>query len=154
MTYIATLVFLLRGDEVLLIRKKRGFGAGKFNGVGGKVEEGESLADAARREVLEEVGVRIKDLEYHGVLEFYSSKEEPDWIVHVFVSRDFEGEPRPTPEADPKWFKVTNLPLDEMWEDDRCWLPRVLRGEKIRGVFRFNDDYTRLETSCVQPLNE
>ncbi|MEM4762187.1 MAG: 8-oxo-dGTP diphosphatase, partial [Thermofilum sp.] len=96
MTNIATLVFLLRGDEVLLIRKKRGFGQGKYNGVGGKVEQGENLVDAARREVLEEVGVKVGELEYRGVLEFYSSRREPDWVVHVFVSTDFEGEPRPS----------------------------------------------------------
>jgi len=151
-TNIATLVFLLRGDEVLLIRKKRGFGQGKYNGVGGKVEQGENLVDAARREVLEEVGVKVGELEYRGVLEFYSSRREPDWVVHVFVSTDFEGEPRPSPEADPSWFKVDELPFSEMWEDDRCWLPRVLKGEKIHGVFLFDEGYTRLISGSVKPL--
>lgn len=152
--YIATLVFLLKGNEVLLIRKKRGFGEGKYNGVGGKVEKGEDLVDAARREVLEEVGVRVRTLEYRGLLEFYSSGSEPDWVVHVFVTRDFEGEPRPSPEADPRWFKINELPLNEMWEDDRCWLPRVLRGEKVHGVFRFDSGYTRLISSSVKLLDE
>uniref|UniRef100_A0A7C4B9E6 Oxidized purine nucleoside triphosphate hydrolase n=1 Tax=Thermofilum pendens TaxID=2269 RepID=A0A7C4B9E6_THEPE len=154
MTIIATVVYLLRGGKVLLIRKKRGFGAGKYNGVGGKVEPGENLEESARREVLEEVGVRVKSLEYRGWLEFYSVDEKPDWVVHVFVSRDFEGGPRRSEEADPYWFDVEALPLDEMWEDDRYWLPRMLRGEKIKGVFRFDAYYTRLLEWHVEELRE
>uniref|UniRef100_A0A7C3WKJ4 Oxidized purine nucleoside triphosphate hydrolase n=1 Tax=Thermofilum pendens TaxID=2269 RepID=A0A7C3WKJ4_THEPE len=154
MTTVATVVYLLRNGKVLLIRKKKGFGAGKYNGVGGKVEPGEDLEESARREVLEEVGVRVGRLEYRGWLEFYSVDEKPDWVVYVFVSRDFEGEPRQTEEADPYWFEVDALPLDEMWEDDRYWLPRVLNGEKVRGVFRFDEDYTKLLEWRVEELRE
>jgi len=140
----ATLVFLRRGDEVLLIRKKRGFGAGKLNGVGGKLEEGENLEEAAAREVMEEVGVRVKSLKYAGRLEFYSGDPSPDWVVHVYVTADFEGEPRLSDEAEPRWYNVRELPFNEMWEDDRYWLPHVLNGKEVNARFWFNDDYTML----------
>lgn len=144
MTVVATLCFLLRGDEVLLIRKKRGFGAGKLNGVGGRVETGEVVESAAAREVLEEVGVIARSLQPAGVLEFYSTGGEPDWVIHVFLCRVFESNPRPSDEAEPRWFKVDELPYSEMWDDDRVWLPHVLAGRRVRGKFWFNEGYTKL----------
>lgn len=140
----ATLCFLLRDGKVLLIRKKRGFGAGKYNGVGGRVEEGEGPEEAAVREVWEEVGVRVLELEPAGVLEFYSGAREPDWVVYVYRSRRFVGEPRSSEEAEPRWFSVDELPFDDMWADDRVWLPHVLAGRCIRGKFWFSEDYGEL----------
>ena len=144
MTIEATLVFLIKDHEILLIKKKRGFGANKYNGVGGKVQQGERLEDAARREVLEEVGVKVGKLQYRGVLKFYSVQREPDWIVHVFLTKDFTGSPHPSPEADPKWFKISEIPYEEMWEDDRYWLPLVLNGYLVEAEFWFNENYTKL----------
>lgn len=144
MTVYATLCFLMRDGEVLLIRKRRGFGAGKYNGVGGRIEEGERPEQAAAREVWEEVGVKVLELEYAGRLEFYSTGEEPDWVVYVYRSRRFRGEPRPSLEAEPRWFRLEELPFDEMWIDDRYWLPHVLAGRVVEGRFRFNSDYTEL----------
>ena len=69
-TMRATLLFLLRGEEVLLIRKKRGLGAGKVNGPGGKIDPGETAAQAAVREVLEEVCIEVSDPVERGVLRF------------------------------------------------------------------------------------
>ncbi|RLF06242.1 MAG: NUDIX hydrolase, partial [Thermoprotei archaeon] len=107
-------------------------------------EEGESPDEAAAREVPEEVGVRVLELEPAGVLEFYSTSGEPDWVVYVYRSRRFEGEPKPSEEAEPQWFKTRDLPFDEMWADDRVWLPHVLAGHRVRGRFRFSEDYGEL----------
>lgn len=144
MTVKAVLCFLLRDGEVLLIRKKKGFGAGKINGVGGRVEPGERPEEAAVREVFEEVGVRVRSLEPAGTLEFYSIDSEPDWLIHVFLSRDFEGEPRESEEASPRWYRVGELPLEEMWEDDRVWLRYALSGKRVEGRFWYDREYSRL----------
>jgi 8-oxo-dGTP diphosphatase len=143
-TVKAVLCFLLRDGEVLLIRKKKGFGAGKINGVGGRVEPGERPEEAAVREVFEEVGVRVRSLEPAGTLEFYSIDSEPDWLIHVFLSRDFEGEPRESEEASPRWYRVGELPLEEMWEDDRVWLRYALSGKRVEGRFWYDREYSRL----------
>ncbi len=129
---------------MLLIRKKSGFGAGKVNGIGGKVEPGETPEEAARREVLEEVGVRIVDVDNAGLLYFYSSGSEPDWIVHVFRAYSFEGRPLSTVEADPVWVPLKSIPFGEMWEDDRHWLPHVLAGYAVEGHFYFDENYSKL----------
>lgn len=144
MTVKAVLCFLLRDGEVLLIRKKKGFGAGKINGVGGRVEPGERPEEAAVREVFEEVGVRVRSLEPAGTLEFYSADSEPDWLIHVFLSRDFEGEPRESEEASPRWYKLGELPFEEMWEDDRVWLRYALSGKRVEGRFWYDREYSRL----------
>ena len=144
MTTYAVLCFLLRDEKLLLIRKKTGFGAGKITGAGGRIEPGESPEETAIREVREEVGVSIRSLRKVGLLEFYSTSPEPDWIVYVFLSSDFEGEPAPSEEAEPQWVSVDELPLDQMWQDDSIWLRHALSGRFVRGKFWFDEGYTRL----------
>ncbi len=135
----ANLVFLTRGDQVLLIHKKTGLGAGKINGPGGKIEPGETAMEAARREVKEELHLEVGDIEERGVLHF----EFVDGLkLHcvVFYGTDFQGTPTETREARPEWFPVADLPLERMWADDRHWLPRMLRGECFRAWFHFDGE--------------
>ncbi len=142
----ATLCFLLRGDpppEILLGRKKTGLGAGKINGIGGKVEPGETPVSAAAREVREEIGVEVAlaDLEYVCHITFdFPAKPEWDQIVHVYLARHWRGNPRETVEMAPMWCALADIPFAQMWQDDQYWLPRVLAGEKVRAEFTFADD--------------
>lgn len=135
----ATLCYPVEGDEVLLIEKRRGIGAGLINGPGGKIEPGETPRECARREVHEEVGLSVDSLTDAGAVEFYLD-DEPVMFVHLFRTTEFSGTPRESPEARPRWFPVDDLPLDRMWEDDRLWLPDLLAGERVRGTFWFEDD--------------
>ena len=136
----ATLVYLVHGDSVLLMRKLRGHGAGKVNAPGGRVEAGESVEACAMREVAEEVGIRVHALELRALLRYDDPAEGFAMAGFAFVSSDFEGTPARTAEADPFWCRIDEIPYDEMWENDRIWLPRVLRGERIRADFRFYRD--------------
>lgn len=137
-----TLCFLLKDNKVLLAMKKRGFGVGKWNGVGGKVMEGEDIAAAAVREIKEEIGVTVvpKDLEPMGALDFDFS-DNHDWAqtCSIFVVRAWEGEPAESEEMRPQWYPKSALPFDDMWIDDSHWLPMVLAGKKIKGRFLFED---------------
>ncbi len=140
----ATLCFLIKEGkkkDVLLAMKKRGFGVGKWNGVGGKVDERDSsIEDAVLRETEEEIGVKLKDMEKVAVLSFnFPYKEEWNQNVHVFLARDWEGEPKESEEMAPKWFKESELPFDEMWEDDSYWVSRALKGEKLKAEFIFKE---------------
>ncbi|MFH5797746.1 8-oxo-dGTP diphosphatase [Haladaptatus sp. CMAA 1911] len=135
----ATLCYLIRGDEILLIRKKRGLGEGKLVGPGGKVEDGETPRNAAIREVQEEVRVSVKNPTKVGEFEFVFGTES-EMFVHVFRAEEFSGKPQETDEADPRWFDVADMPYDEMWEDDRLWMPSLLSGEPFSGWFRFDSD--------------
>lgn len=140
-----TLLFVIDREQnrVLLAMKKVRFGAGKYNGMGGKVEDGETPAQAAVREAQEEVGVRVavptaKDM---GKVSF-SFEGKPDWsrLVHVFVAEEWEGEPKESEEMVPEWFAFEDIPYERMWVDDRYWLPKVLAGERIEASFHLAGD--------------
>ena len=135
----ATLVFLIDGSRVLLIRKKRGLGAGKINGPGGKLDADESLQQCAVREVREELGVTIDCPVKHGELRFQFT-DGYSIHVHVFIADSYSGEPVETDEAVPLWFDIEDIPYAEMWADDEIWLPRVLQGDRVTGKFIFDGD--------------
>ncbi len=126
----ATLLFLFAGDEVLLIRKKRGLGAGKINGPGGKLDPGETPLAAAVREVEEEVGLTPLDPVARGLLRFQFA-DGLAMEVHPFTATAHRGTLTETDEAAPLWAPVAALPYDEMWADDRHWLPAVLAGHNV-----------------------
>ncbi|HLF29553.1 MAG TPA: 8-oxo-dGTP diphosphatase [Xanthomonadales bacterium] len=135
----ATLVFVVRGAEILLINKKTGLGKGKVNAPGGKVDPGETPEACAVRECREELGITVSNLEYCGEHRF---QFVDGYSIHVWVyrTRDFEGDPVETREAKPLWVKVDEIPYEEMWEDDRLWLPMVLRGERFQTRWIFDGD--------------
>jgi len=145
-----TLLFICAGGQVLLIRKRRGHGAGKINGPGGKLDPGETPLACAVRETREEVGVEAHDVRLAAVMRFVERAGE-DWLGYVFVAAGYQGIPKTTAEAVPQWFGVAALPFAEMWEDDRIWLPRVLAGERLRGDFLF--EHGRLLAWRLRPLD-
>ena len=135
----ANLCFILRDGELLLIRKKRGLGAGKINAPGGKIEPGESALQSAIREAQEEVGVTPYSLEERGELHFQFTD---GYSLHctVFLARGCHGSPIETSEALPIWTPVNAIPYHEMWADDAHWLPLLLEGRSFRGFFVFDGD--------------
>ncbi|MFP4642998.1 MAG: 8-oxo-dGTP diphosphatase [Spirochaetales bacterium] len=135
----AVLCFIRDGEDLLLIEKKRGLGQGKINGPGGRIEPGESAENAAVRETWEEVGLTPKDLTRVAELSFQFAD---GYGLHctVFFSNSYSGTLRETEEAAPFWCRVSNIPYDRMWADDRHWLPMVLNGARIDGKFTFDGD--------------
>jgi 8-oxo-dGTP pyrophosphatase MutT (NUDIX family) len=143
MTIHATLCQIIRDGRLLLLLKDPGrFGEGKWNGAGGKLLPGESPEAGVVREVLEETGLTLRSVTLHGVLDFYfGEKPEPDWVVHVFSSSDFSGEPlEASEEGVLRWFRFEEVPYDRMWEDDLYWLPPLLDGKRVRGFFVYDED--------------
>jgi 8-oxo-dGTP diphosphatase len=136
---VATLLFVLEPERVLLIRKKRGLGAGKINAPGGRLEPGETTLAAAVREVQEEIGVTPLGIDARGRLRF-QFKDGYKLEAHVFVAQSYQGTLRETDEATPLWFPRNAVPYDEMWADDRLWLPEVLAGHSVDGRFVFDGD--------------
>jgi mutator protein MutT len=123
--------------------KKRGFGAGRWNGAGGKVEKGETIEAAARRETKEEIGVEPHELVKAGELMFnFSHNPSWDMLVHAYLCELWEGTPHESEEMHPKWFARTEIPFDTMWPDDEFWLPQVLEGKKVKAQFTFAENDT------------
>jgi len=135
----ANLCFIVRNERILLIRKKRGFGAGKINGPGGKVDPGETTLESALRETFEELGIKPLGAEQRGELHF-QFRDGHSLHCTVFLARDFTGEPHETDEAVPFWAPLQAIPYDEMWADDRHWLPLLIRGARFAGWFEFDGE--------------
>lgn len=134
-----TLVLICTDAKILLGMKKRGFGAGRWNGFGGKVRQDESVKQAAERETLEEAGITPVNLKKRGTLVFHIEEEHLHIEVMLFSASEFEGEPHETEEMRPQWFSFDEIPYETMWADDIHWLPLVLAGKNIRGEFYFSD---------------
>jgi 8-oxo-dGTP diphosphatase len=135
----AVLCFIVKEGKVLLIHKKTGLGAGKINAPGGRIESGESAMEAAVRETEEETGLTPLNLEQRVDLSFIFTD---GYSLHgrVFFAEECRGEMTETPEADPFWCDLDEIPYEKMWEDDPLWIPRALDGEKLKGVFIFEGD--------------
>lgn len=135
----ATLLFVIRDGQMLLIHKKRGLGAGKVNGPGGRLDPGESPLQAAVREVQEELQVTPTGVQQCGELAF-QFVDGFSIFVYVFTAQDCEGEPQETAEATPLWVPLAHIPYDRMWADDRLWFPLMLAGQQFQGRILFDGD--------------
>lgn len=152
---LVTLCLLVKEDEILLAMKKRGFGTGKINGIGGKVQDGETVETAAIRETEEEVGVIINPakMEKAGNIQFYF-KDKPEWnqYMHIFLVRDWQGEPKESEEMRPQWFDIKDIPFEDMWSDDKHWLPAVLAGKKVEGKFYFVNEGSKIDDFDIREV--
>ena len=154
MIHVETLLYIVKDRKVLLILKKKGLGAGLYNGVGGKLEEGETPIQAAIRECIEEIGVKPTGVRWMGLIEFYNDNALYGF-VHVFLANGYVGEPQETEEAKPVWFEIDEIPYDRMWEDDKYWFPLILKeNKKIYCRFYFVDDWEKLVRSEIYILTE
>jgi 8-oxo-dGTP diphosphatase len=133
------------GRVLLQLRAEGRFGGGWWNAPGGKLDDGESFEAAAIREVYEETGLVVRDLEDRGALTFYFGEEvDPEIDMRVFTTRAFEGEARGNEEGEVRWWDEAALPYDNMWADDAIWLPHVLAGKRVEGSFRLSSDHRTL----------
>ncbi len=144
---ILTLAFIVKDEKILLgYKKKSGLGMGKWNGFGGKVQEGENVETAAKRELLEESVVTATFLERRGIQEFIRAKA-PDEIleVHVFLVKEYLGSPEETEEMLPRWFSLNKIPFEKMWDDDKYWLPVLLENRFFVAKFWLDRDENVVE---------
>ena len=157
-TIRAVLCYIEREEDekFLLLHKAKGkFGEGFWNAPGGKIEPKESPKSAAQREVFEETGLTVFELEGAGKLEFYfgPSKKKPDWIAEVFKTSKFVGRAKARGEEGTlRWFPKDNLPFERMWEDDRYWLPLLVKGIRFSGKFEFTADSKTLVSHKITKL--
>jgi 8-oxo-dGTP diphosphatase/2-hydroxy-dATP diphosphatase len=155
-----TLCLVHEHPRVLLGMKKRGFGAGRWNGFGGKVQEGETVDEAARRELREEAGLEADELSERGILEF-EFESDPTMLleVHIFKIESYSGSPAESEEMRPQWFTVDEIPFGQMWSDDVYWLPLFLKGLRFKGRLMFDkpstaDYQARILEKCITTVDE
>ena len=157
----ATLCYLLKEKpekRVLLGLKKRGFGEGKLNGIGGKTQEDETVEQAALRELEEEIGVKAEQsaLEKIGELAFFFpfAPKEKNWdqVVHIFLIKKWSGIPKETEEIKPLWIDAKEIPFEKMWKDDPHWFHLLLQAKRFTGRFVFDKDNESIKEFEVKEL--
>lgn len=142
---ILTLCIIHQHPKVLLGMKRRGFGQGRWNGFGGKVQAGESIEAAGKRELQEEAGIIAGTLEAVGIIDF-EFKGNPELLeAHIFKGTDFTGTVTETEEMRPQWFPVDEIPFEEMWPVDAHWFPLFLSGKKFKGKVLYGEGDKILE---------
>ena len=151
-----TLCMILKDNQILLGMKKRGFGIGRWNGFGGKVEEGETIEQGAIRELKEEIGIDALNIKKVGILYFSFQNDTKILEVNVFTVIDFTGEPIESEEMKPQWFSFDKIPFSQMWTDDIQWFPFLLNNKLFRGEFLFDrpSDAEYSAKIITQKLNE
>ena len=107
----------------------------------------DKVLETAVREMVEESAVQVAPADMHQMGQFtFFMPAKPEWNmeVHAFVATRWTGNPQTSPEMVPQWFTVADVPYTQLWADDAYWLPRVLAGEQLTGVFTFADDNVTL----------
>lgn len=139
---LATLCYLRKNDQTLMIhrvKKRNDMHRGKWNGLGGKLEPGESPEDCVRREVEEESGLLVKKMWLKGFLSFPGFANDEDWYAFVFVVPEFEGQIIDSAEGDLEWIDNSDLFQLNLWEGDRIFLPWLDRPGIFSGKFVYRD---------------
>ena len=141
-----TILLLRKENKILLAMKKRRFGEGKYNGIGGKIEPGETPEEAMIRETQEEIFVTPTQYYKVGVLDymgFYGDIKTKE-ATHLYVATEWIGDPKESEEMKPEWFDIDKIPYDKMFADDKYWFPYILANKKINALFDFDENWNVL----------
>lgn len=148
---LASLCYVKQDDHTLMLHrvtKTDDLHEGKWNGLGGKFEPGETPEECVQREVEEESGLRLNEPVMRGILTFPEFDGSRDWYVFVFTCRDFEGEPWDrSPEGRLEWIPDGRLLELNLWEGDEVFLRWLERPRFFSGKFVYEDE--ELETHQV-----
>ena len=139
---LATLCYVRRDDQTLMIhrvKKANDMHEGKWNGLGGKLDPGESPEECAVREIFEEAGLRVRNPQLKGFLTFPLFAKDEDWYVFVYVVKDFEGELIESPEGDLRWVDDAELTSLNLWEGDPIFLPWLDRSGFFSAKFVYRE---------------
>ncbi|MFN2202649.1 MAG: NUDIX hydrolase [Caldilineaceae bacterium] len=139
---LATLCYVRAGGKTLMIhriKKRNDMHAGKWNGLGGKLEPGESPEECVRREVLEESGLSIVAPELRGVLTFPSFSNDEDWYAFVYVADVFSGELIDSPEGILQWVDDLDLLDLDLWAGDRIFIPWLEQDGIFSAKFTYDE---------------
>ena len=138
-----TMIYLKKDDSYLLLfrnKKKNDINEGKWIGVGGRREAGESIDECAIREVKEETGLDVHSLECCGEVLFVD--ENIQMMMYIYEITDFSGELIECDEGDLKWIPIKEIYNYPMWEGDKAFLPKVINHEpyfKMKLTYRQNE---------------
>lgn len=120
-------------------KKDNDYHKGKWNGLGGKFEPGESPEECARREIFEESGLIVQSLNLKGVITFPLFDGKEDWYVFMFTTDDFSGKLIDSPEGTLEWIPDEKLTEINLWEGDKIFIPWLFQEKFFSAKFNYKD---------------
>jgi 8-oxo-dGTP diphosphatase len=141
---LATLCYVINKSQnktlmIHRVKKENDYHEGKWNGLGGKLELGESPEDCVIREIKEEAGLTIKNPKMHGFITFPNFDEVDDWYVFIFTAEDFEGNLIDSPEGNLKWISNDELRSLNLWDGDRIFLEWLFQNRFFSAKFIYEN---------------
>jgi 8-oxo-dGTP diphosphatase len=134
---LATLVYVKHDGHTLMLHKAKGYQQGKWNGLGGKFELGESPEDCMKREVLEESGLSVQEAKLKGFITFPDFDGHDDWYCFVFVVEQFSGELKASDEGELHWIADDAVANLNLWPGDRVFLPWIGQDRMFSAKFYY-----------------
>lgn len=139
---LATLCYVMNDNKTLMLyrnKKENDYHEGKWNGLGGKFEQGESPEECAIREVFEESGLKVKDPVLKGHITFPMFDGKDDWYVWLYVFNDFEGNLIDSPEGRLEWIPNEKLNELNLWEGDKIFIPWLFNDKIFSAKFNYEN---------------
>lgn len=145
MVILATLCYIKRDGYTLMMhrnKKANDIHKGKWNGLGGKFEAGETPEECVKREVQEESGLIIQNPRLHGLIMFPNFKAN-DWYVFVFTATDFKGELIDSPEGKLEWIPDEKILGLNLWGSDHIFMRWMQEGKFFAAKFEYEGEDMR-----------
>ncbi|MCZ7603403.1 MAG: 8-oxo-dGTP diphosphatase [Melioribacteraceae bacterium] len=139
---LATLCYVQKDNKTLMLyrnKKENDYHEGKWNGLGGKFELGESPEDCAIREIKEEAGLTVKNIIMKGFITFPLFDGKDDWHVFLFVIDKFEGDLIDSPEGELDWIDNDKLSEINLWEGDKIFIPWLFEDKFFSAKFNYEN---------------
>lgn len=134
---LATLAYVKRDSHTLMLHKARGYQTGKWNGLGGKFEPGESPEQCLKREVLEESGLMVEQAQLKGFITFPDFDGTNDWYTFIYTVTAFSGDLKASDEGELRWIPDADVLDLNIWDGDRVFLPWLESDRLFSAVFRY-----------------
>ena len=146
-TVLTTICYIEKDGKTLMLyrnKKKNDVHEGKYVGIGGKFEFGETPEECIIREIKEETGLTVNSLRYHGLISFPKFANDDNWYMFIFSCRDFEGEvPEDRlddcPEGRLIWVDNDKVMDLNMWDGDRVFLEWVATKKVFNAKIEYKD---------------
>ena len=141
---LATLCYVIdkKTNSTLMlhrVKKANDYHEGKWNGLGGKFEQGESPEECAIREIEEECGLKVKSVTMKGFITFPLFDGKDDWYVFLFTADDFDGELIDSPEGNLAWIKNDLLADLNLWDGDKLFIPWLFEEKFFSAKFNYKN---------------
>ena len=149
---LATICYIKKGNKTLMLhrtKKENDMHEGKWVGVGGKLEKGESPEECAKREILEETGLTAHELKLRGLLTFPSFNDDEDWYGYLYVVEEFSGDLIDCPEGELKWIDDDKLFDLEMWDGDELFMRWMLEKNMFSAKFVYDEQENLVDHSVT-----